>query len=87
MYLEENLLHVEELGRGFAWLDTGTHESLMAAGLFIQTIERRQGFKVACLEEIAFKNNWISQQELNAYAETVKNEDYRNYLFKVAKGY
>ena len=64
MYLELDCLHVEELGRGFAWLDTGTHDSLMDAEQFIQTIERRQGFKVACLEEISYQSKWISKTQL-----------------------
>lgn len=69
MYLEEGTLNVELLGRGFAWLDTGTHDSLMEAGQFVETIEKRQGLKVACLEEIAFVKGWLSAEQL---AETIK---------------
>jgi len=87
MYLELERLNVEELGRGFAWLDTGTHDSLMDAGQFIQTIERRQGFKVACLEEIAYQNNWVSKDQLLKLAELMKKTGYGQYLMKVANGY
>ena len=86
-YLEAERLHVEELGRGFAWLDTGTHDSLMDAGHFIQTIERRQGFKVACLEEIAYQNNWISKEQLLKLAVLMEKTGYGQYLMKVANGY
>ena len=87
MYLAQERLHVEELGRGFAWLDTGTHDSLMDAGLFIQTVERRQGFKVACLEEIAYQNNWITKEQLLEQIEVLKKTGYGQYLMKVANGY
>jgi len=80
-------LKVELLGRGFAWLDTGTHDSLLEAGQFVQTVEHRQGLKVACLEEIAFHNSWISQAELILQAEKLKKTSYGEYLFKVAGGY
>ncbi|MDB4151148.1 glucose-1-phosphate thymidylyltransferase RfbA [Pseudomonadales bacterium] len=80
-------LKVELLGRGFAWLDTGTHDSLLEAGQFVQTVEHRQGLKVACLEEIAFHNGWISQAELMLQAEKLKKTSYGEYLFKVAGGY
>ena len=80
-------LKVELLGRGFAWLDTGTHDSLLDAGQFVQTVEHRQGLKVACLEEIAFHNGWISQAELILQAEKLKKTSYGEYLFKVAGGY
>lgn len=78
---------VEVLGRGFAWLDTGTHDSLMEAGHFVQTVERRQGLKVACLEEIAFHNGWISKEFLVSRAESLSRTSYGKYLFKVAEGY
>jgi glucose-1-phosphate thymidylyltransferase len=80
-------LRVELLGRGFAWLDTGTHDSLLEAGQFVQTVEHRQGLKVACLEEIAFHNGWISQAELILQAEKLKKTSYGEYLLKVAGGY
>lgn len=63
MYLHKNKLNVEMLGRGFAWLDTGTYESLLEAAQFVETIEKRQGYKVACLEEIAFNNGWINKEK------------------------
>ena len=80
-------LKVELLGRGFAWLDTGTHDSLLEAGQFVQTVEHRQGLKVACLEEIAFHNGWISQADLMVQAEKLGKTSYGEYLFKVAGGY
>jgi glucose-1-phosphate thymidylyltransferase len=79
-YLHEDRLSVEKLGRGLAWLDTGTHESLLQASNFIATIETRQGLKVACLEEIAFHNGWISRSELAERAERMKNNGYGRYL-------
>ena len=83
-YLKRGDLQVSELGRGFAWLDTGTHDSLMEAGHFIQTIEHRQGLKVACLEEIAYHNGWISKDELLKRAETFIKTGYGQYLRKIA---
>lgn len=79
-YLEAENLHVETLGRGFAWLDTGTHESLLAAGQFIETIEKRQGLKVGCLEEIAFEKGFITKAQLIAQAEKLQNTSYGDYL-------
>ena len=79
-YLLLNELNVQILGRGFAWLDTGTHESLLEASQFVQTVEHRQGFKIACLEEIAFLNNWISVGQLLNIADSVKNPKYADYL-------
>ncbi|RVR93301.1 glucose-1-phosphate thymidylyltransferase, partial [Citrobacter freundii] len=67
-YLKLNKLKVEILGRGFAWLDTGTHDSLLDASHFVQTVEKRQGFKIACLEEIAFKNGWLSKIDIERNA-------------------
>ena len=84
-YLERNSLSVEILGRGFAWLDTGTHESLMEAGQFVQTIEGRQGLKVACLEEIAFTNGWLSESSLLKQAEKLSKTSYGEYLFKLVQ--
>jgi len=80
-------LRVELLGRGFAWLDTGTHDSLMEAGQFVQTIEHRQGLKVACLEEIAFHKGWLSKELLLRQADALKKTSYGEYLTKVAGGY
>jgi glucose-1-phosphate thymidylyltransferase len=80
-------LNVELLGRGFAWLDTGTHDSLMEAGQFVQTVEHRQGLKVACLEEIAFHKGWLSKDLLLTQAEALKKTSYGEYLLKVAGGY
>ena len=84
-YLEEQSLNVEILGRGFAWLDTGTHESLMEASQFVHTIERRQGFKVACLEEIAYNNGWLKADQLAEQAERLKKTGYGQYLFALLK--
>ena len=80
MYLERGDLHVELLGRGFAWLDTGTHDSLMDASQFIHTIEKRQGMKVACLEEIGYRNKWLSAEGVAAQAERLKKTEYGAYL-------
>lgn len=84
-YLERGDLHVELLGRGFAWLDTGTHESLLEASHFVQTIEHRQGLKVACLEEIAWNQGWLSHEELLNRADKFKKNGYGDYLKKLAK--
>ncbi|KJZ56957.1 glucose-1-phosphate thymidylyltransferase RfbA [Pseudomonas fluorescens] len=82
-YLERDELNVEILGRGFAWLDTGTHDSLLEASHFVHTIEKRQGFKVACLEEIAYNSGWISAAELSAQAERLGKTGYGQYLKKL----
>jgi len=87
IYLSRGNLKVELLGRGFAWLDTGTHDSLMEAGRFVQTVENRQGLKVACLEEISFRNGWLSKDQLLSQARKLKKTSYGEYLFKVAGGY
>ena len=84
-YLKQQKLKVELLGRGFAWLDTGTHDSLMEAGQFIETIEKRQGLKVACLEEIAFRMKYIDKAQLKKLAEPLKKNGYGQYLLKLAK--
>lgn len=84
-YLERGDLFVEFLGRGFAWLDTGTHESLLEAAQFIHTIEKRQGFKVACLEEIAFRQGWINDAQLIEAAEKYQKNEYGQYLLSFAK--
>ncbi|HDX9694343.1 glucose-1-phosphate thymidylyltransferase RfbA [Bacillus thuringiensis] len=83
-YLKMGELEVELLGRGYAWLDTGTHESLLEAAQFIETIEKRQRLKVACLEEIAFKKNYITKQQLLKIANSVKENQYSRYLLRVA---
>ncbi|HHF2857202.1 glucose-1-phosphate thymidylyltransferase [Vibrio parahaemolyticus] len=83
MYLTANELNVEMLGRGFAWLDTGTYESLLEAAQFVSTIEKRQGYKIACLEEIAFNNGWISKQKLVAAADALKKNNYGIYLSSI----
>lgn len=80
MYLQDGSLNVELLGRGFAWLDTGTHESLYEASSFVQTIENVQGLKVACLEEIAWRNQWLTDQELLTIAEPMMKNEYGRYL-------
>lgn len=84
LYLEEGGLSVEIMGRGFAWLDTGTHESLLDAGQFIATIENRQGLKVACPEEIAWRQGWISREQLAALAAPLAKNGYGQYLLAVA---
>jgi len=84
-YLKRNDLKVELLGRGFAWLDTGTHDSLMEAGQFIETIEKRQGLKVACLEEIAFNMKYIDKAQLNKLAQPLKKNGYGQYLLKLTQ--
>lgn len=85
-YLEDNSLNVELLGRGFAWLDTGTHESLLEAGQFVHTIEHRQGLKVACLEEISWRAGWISETHLRQLAEPLKKSGYGQYLLGLLEG-
>ena len=84
-YLEQGLLHVEQLGRGTAWLDTGTHESLMEAAEFVSVIERRQGLKIACLEEIALRNNWITLAELESQIARLGKSSYAAYLRRLLK--
>jgi glucose-1-phosphate thymidylyltransferase len=85
MYLNEERLTVELLGRGFAWLDTGTHESLLEASTFIETIERRQGLKVACIEEIAFEQGYISKEQLIELAQPFAKNQYGQYLLRCAE--
>ena len=84
-YLDQNKLRVEALPRGFAWLDTGTHDSLSEASTFIECIEKRQGLKVACLEEIAFKQGWISKEQLIREAEPMAKNNYGKYLLQLAQ--
>jgi glucose-1-phosphate thymidylyltransferase len=82
-YLKRGKLKVKLLGRGFAWLDTGTHNSLIEAGEFIETIEKRQGLKIACIEEIAYQNGWIEKEEVLEIAEEYKKSGYGEYLMKI----
>ena len=84
IYLKESRLKVELMGRGYAWLDTGTHEHLIDAGDFIRMIEKRQGLKVACLEEIAYLNGWIDREQLISLGNFLKNTNYGKYLLKIA---
>jgi glucose-1-phosphate thymidylyltransferase len=85
LYLEEERLSVKLLGRGFAWLDTGTHESLLDASNYVATVERRQGLKVSCIEEIAFKRGFINKEQLKALAEPMKKNQYGQYLLALAE--
>ena len=80
IYLEAKKLHVELMSRGSAWLDTGTFESLMSAGNYVQVIEARQGFKIGCIEEVAYLNQWINQSQLNKIVNSIGNTPYSNYL-------
>ena len=84
-YLKRDELKVELLGRGFAWLDTGTHDSLIEAGTFVQTIEKRQGYKIACLEEIAYNNGWINKEKVLEIAEPLSKNGYGVYLKKLVE--
>ena len=84
MYLNEDRLSVQLMGRGYAWLDTGTHESLLEASTFIETIERRQGLKVACIEEIAYRLDYIDKDQLKALGNEMANNPYGQYLLKIA---
>ena len=86
VYLEQQKLKVQTLQRGFAWLDTGTHDSLAEASTFIEVIEKRQGLKVACLEEIAFKRGWISREQLIESSRPMQKNDYGQYLIRLANG-
>ncbi|MGI9505633.1 MAG: sugar phosphate nucleotidyltransferase, partial [Geminicoccaceae bacterium] len=82
-YLEDNALHVERLGRGYAWFDAGTHDSLLQAGEFVRTIQQRQGFQISCLEEIAYRLGYIDCAALKALAEPLLKSDYGRYLLQV----
>ena len=84
-YLKKGKLKVELLGRGFAWLDTGTHDSLLDAGQFVQTIEHRQGYKIACLEEIAYRNGWINKEKILEIAKPLSKNGYGQYLYDLVK--
>jgi len=82
-YLQRGELNVERLGRGFAWLDTGTHDSLIDASMYVQTIEHRQGMKIACLEEISWKNGWIDDEVLEKHAIALEKTEYGAYLARL----
>lgn len=84
IYLEKGRLDVQLMGRGYAWLDTGTHESLLEASLYVETIERRQGLKIACPEEIAYRKGYITKDELNILAEPLKKNQYGQYLLRIS---
>ncbi len=84
-YLDDGSLGVEIMGRGYAWLDTGTHESLLQASMFVQTVESRQGFMIACPEEIAFRQGWIERESLRTMGEQLKNNGYGRYLLKLSE--
>ena len=83
IYLENNTLSVELLGRGFAWLDTGTHHSLLQASQYVQTIEENQGIKIACLEEVAYRMGYVTREQLQKQAEQYKNNEYFNYIKRI----
>ena len=83
VYLKNNALALEKMGRGFAWLDTGTHTSILDASQFVHTLEKRQGFKIACLEEIAWRNQWITSEKLSEYAKCQNNNEYGKYLSRI----
>lgn len=83
MYLERGDLNVELMGRGFAWLDTGTHESLLEAGMFVETIQKRQGYKIACLEEIAYHNEWLTKEQLLTIGRSMSKNAYGQYLISL----
>ena len=85
IYLEDGSLNVELLGQGFTWLDTGTHEDLIKASMFIEALESRQGLKIACLEAIAYKNGWIDEAHLKARAMLMKNTGYGQYLLDIVE--
>ena len=82
-YLKKGNLHVELMGRGIAWLDTGTHDSLMDAGAFVQAVEKRQGLKVACLEEIAWRNGWVDAEQVRKLAKKLDKTEYGQYLYEI----
>ena len=85
-YLEWDELSVQNLGRGFAWLDTGTHDAMHEASNYVETIEKRQGLKISCIEEIAFRLGYIDQEQLSALGEVMKKNTYGQYLLRLAKG-
>ena len=86
LYLRQGKLHVETMGRGFAWIDTGTHDSLLEAGEYVRMVEHRQGLKIACLEEVAWRRGFISREQLKAAGESLKSSDYGRYILDLAEG-
>ena len=84
-YFKKGELFAETFGRGFAWLDTGTHKSLMAAGQFVQVIEERQGLKISCLEELGYRNGWITKEKLMKIVVSLGNTPYGNYVKMIAE--
>jgi glucose-1-phosphate thymidylyltransferase len=82
-YLDRGLLHVEQLGRGFAWLDTGSIDSLLKAAHFVETVQSRQGFKIACLEEIGLANGWVSNKKMRSFLDTYPDTDYKEYIIGI----
>lgn len=86
LYLRQGKLHVETMGRGFAWIDTGTHDSLLEAGEYVRMVEHRQGLKIACLEEVAWRRGFISRAQLKAAGESLKSSDYGRYILDLAEG-
>ena len=85
MYLSEGKLNVKNLGRGTAWLDTGTHEALLEAANFVQTVQNRQGFYIACIEEIAYQKGWIDEERVRKLAEVMMKTEYGKYLIDLIK--
>ena len=85
VYLNQGRLHVERLGRGFAWLDTGTHDSLLEASEFVRTVQKRQGIQIACLEEIAFEKGFISEAQLQSCGEGLAKTNYGQYILKILR--
>ena len=86
MYLSEGKLNVKNLGRGVAWLDTGTHDALLEAATYVEAIQKRQGFYIACIEEIAYAKEWISKEQLQKLAEPMMKTEYGKYLRDLVKG-
>ncbi|MBT4991503.1 MAG: glucose-1-phosphate thymidylyltransferase, partial [Candidatus Marinimicrobia bacterium] len=84
-YLKQKRLKVERMGRGYAWLDTGTHDSLLEASHFVQTLEKRQGMKISCIEEIAYRMEYINREALELLGKSMKNNQYGQYLLRIAK--
>ena len=85
MYLSEGKLNVKNLGRGVAWLDTGTHEALLEAANFVQTVQKRQGFYIACIEEIAYQKGWIGEEKVRELVKVMMKTEYGKYLIELVK--